>query len=239
MTHDIAALRAAIDTAIRTGVDGEVAPAICAACAAAVPFDGMGVSVMVSDVGRETLFMSDATVRALDAVQYSLGEGPSMEVFETGRPALLPDVGERSVQARWPTLAGEPAWRAVSGVYCFPLRLGAAKVGVATMYRQVTTSLTVSEFGFTLKAVDLITLGLLDARDGTAGATLLSGWVATGSGSRPQVHQATGILMGRLGLPVIDAFARLRALAYAREGSLEQVAEDIVEGRIQVGPDQA
>src|SRR4051812_4421545 len=119
MSGDIAALRAAIEAAMRSRSDESAAPHICAAFAAAMPFDGMSVTVMSSDAARETVFASDATVAAIDAAQYALGEGPSMEVFRTGQPCLLPDVGHRSVVARWPALAGEVAWRAVGGVYCF------------------------------------------------------------------------------------------------------------------------
>jgi hypothetical protein len=232
MSGDVASLQTAIEKAMQTPGDGLAVRAVCGACADAVPFTGLAVTAMTSDAGRETVFASDATVAAIETVQYGLGEGPSLNVYLSGLPSLVPDVNAPSVAARWPGLAGDPAWTGVGGVYCFPLRLGAAKVGVVTMYRLSTASLTEAELAFTLTALDITTLALLGARDGTPGASLLSNWLSLNTGTRARVHQATGFVMSRLNLPVADAFARLRALAYARGDRIEQTADDIIEGRL-------
>jgi hypothetical protein len=51
---------------------------------------------------------------------------------------------------------------------------------------------------------------------------------------RAGVHQATGMVSAQLGIPVSNAFLRLRAHAYATERLLEDVARDVVGRRLRL-----
>ncbi len=51
---------------------------------------------------------------------------------------------------------------------------------------------------------------------------------------RAEVHQASGMVAVQLGVPVVDAAARLRAHAYAADRSVVDVARDIVERRLRL-----
>jgi hypothetical protein len=54
---------------------------------------------------------------------------------------------------------------------------------------------------------------------------------------RAEIDQATGMLTVQLGVPVAEAFARLRAYAYSQDRRLADVAGDIVARRIRLGRD--
>ena len=207
-------------------------PAICGACADALPFDGMAVTVMASDFARESAFCSDPVIGAVEAAQYSVGEGPSLEVFSSGRPMLLPLMSDRSVAARWPALIDQIAALPVGGLYTFPLRFGAISVGIASAYRTAGGPLESEDVEFVLQALDVMTVALMDVRHGTAGTSLLGSWVTIGSLRRQQVHQATGIVMSQLGLDPQSAFAWLRAAAFSRGLDLELFADGIVRTRV-------
>ena len=51
---------------------------------------------------------------------------------------------------------------------------------------------------------------------------------------RAVVHQATGMISARLGITLVEALSRLRALAFGTERSLYDIARDVVERRIEV-----
>jgi AmiR/NasT family two-component response regulator len=51
------------------------------------------------------------------------------------------------------------------------------------------------------------------------------------------IDQATGMLTGQLGVGAAEAFARLRAYAYAQDRRLADVAGDIVARRLRLHPD--
>jgi hypothetical protein len=54
---------------------------------------------------------------------------------------------------------------------------------------------------------------------------------------RAEIDQATGMLTEQLGVPVTEAFARLRAYAYTSDRRLAEVAADIVARRLRLPPD--
>ena len=54
---------------------------------------------------------------------------------------------------------------------------------------------------------------------------------------RAEIDQATGMLTVQLGVTAGEAFARLRAYAYAQDRRLADVAGDIVARRLRLDPD--
>ncbi|GAB3718942.1 hypothetical protein GCM10027598_31150 [Amycolatopsis oliviviridis] len=54
---------------------------------------------------------------------------------------------------------------------------------------------------------------------------------------RAQVHQATGMVSVQLDIGLPDALVRLRARAYASDRRLDEVAQDMVLGRLTFRPD--
>jgi hypothetical protein len=55
---------------------------------------------------------------------------------------------------------------------------------------------------------------------------------------RAEIDQATGMLTVQLDVPAAEAFARLRAYAYAKDRRLAEVAGDIVARRLRLPRDQ-
>ena len=55
--------------------------------------------------------------------------------------------------------------------------------------------------------------------------------------NRYEVYQAQGMIMVQLGVPLADAMVRIRAYAYAHNRRLNDVAADIVAGKLVLEPD--
>ena len=90
-----------------------------------------------------------------------------------------------------------------------------------------------------------VTAQLVDARSAADTAALLLLGLRTDPGdpgdeqprdqswsSRAEIHQATGMVLVQLGVSAADAFARLRAHAFAEQRLLGDVARDVVARRL-------
>lgn len=210
-----------------------VPAALTRAAVRVLPVDGAGLSTMVS-VLRQPLAASDDDSRKAEELQTSLGEGPCLDAAEA-QAAIVADHDE--LRARWPLYAEElvrtTEFRSVAAV---PLR--AAGRGV-------------------FAALDLYSAGprltdRLDARDvaevaETAGALLTTcvaqiqdvdspdagpEWYRLASGPRHDVWVAIGMVMGSRAERTRDALSVLRAHAYSKGRSLDDLAADVVHGRL-------
>ena len=63
------------------------------------------------------------------------------------------------------------------------------------------------------------------------------GWGQLASLERVEVYQATGMIMGQLGVDSAEALVRLRAYAFAHDRSPSEVAWDVVERRLALDAD--
>jgi AmiR/NasT family two-component response regulator len=55
--------------------------------------------------------------------------------------------------------------------------------------------------------------------------------------NRAEIHQATGMVVAQLEISATDAFARLRAYAFAEQRQLADVARDVVARRLHFSND--
>ena len=198
---------------------------VCQVCVDLLPVDGASVSVMTGASGRQSLWASDEVATRIEALQFSLGEGPCFEAFGTQRPVLVPDLRGSGATA-WPVFAAEIAAEPVGALFGFPLLSGAISIGALDMYRRTPGWLTATEVGIALRLVDIAALVLLSLRlsDDGLGTNLPLGSAA--------VHQATGMLVAEFGLPADHALARLRGYAFAAGRLIEDVADDLVDRRL-------
>jgi len=163
-------------------------------------------------------------------------DGLRIERQTQGRPVLEADLVVGGT-ARWPLYAAAASNQGVGAAFAFPLQIGAARLGVLDMYRQLPGSLSAEELALALTFADVATTMLLD---GQADAPL--GAAADGLGEaleyRFELHQAQGMVMVQLGVGLASALALLRAYAYAHDRHLDQVARDVVTRKVRLDEDR-
>ncbi|WP_406630993.1 GAF and ANTAR domain-containing protein [Amycolatopsis sp. WGS_07] len=218
--------------ALREGRDAGVPLAgVCRAVVDLLPVDGAAVSLMADGRDRTLVLASDPVVEHLDAVQFSLGEGPSFEAFETGRPVLVPSLSQH-LPAAWPVFATEAGMAGIGGIFAFPLRRGAATLGSMDTYRRAAGWLSDEELATVLRGADLVTSALLAVVTASLAGETDGGTVGVLAKDSAVVHQATGIVIAEFEIPAEQALARLRAYAYSRGRLLDEVARDLVARRL-------
>lgn len=201
-------------------------------CVEMLGVTGAGISMVTAAGNHGVVCATDEVSARIEDLQLTLGEGPCVDSVSSGAPVLVPDLsapGEIVVD-RWPAFLKGAGAAGVRAVFAFPLRIGAISVGAMDLYRDVPGDLATDELPAALMAADAAAHALLDLgrpRVGAQGAT--SDPSAT---YHPQVHQATGMVQVQLGVTTEEAFALLRARAFATDRILVQLASDVVARRL-------
>jgi hypothetical protein len=218
-------------------------PSVADVCAVAVSSARLGGAWVVAARGGDPDFVMCVTgpvSEQLAELQLTLGEGPCHDVLASAAPVLARDLGDAESARRWPAFT-PAAWQLGAGaLFAFPLIVGAIRAGVLGLYRGAPGPLPGREFGDLLILADAATVMLLGSEHGDAGdgdGAGLDGQAPELALHRAEIDQATGMLTVQLGVPVAEAFVRLRAYAYSQDRRLADVAGDIVARRLRLGRD--
>ena len=214
---------------------------ICAVAARTAQLSG---AWLAAARGGDPDFLMCATAQVgqqLAGLQLALEEGPGRDVLASAAPVLAADLHDEEYSRQWPSFT--PAARRIGAgaVFVFPLIVGAIRAGVLGLYRGSAGPLPDSQLSDLLILADTATVTLLGSGAGNAenaDGALLGGQPPDLALHRAEVHQATGMLIVQLGVPVAEAFSRLRAYAHAQDRPLADVACDIVARRLRLHREQ-
>ncbi|HEV7888416.1 MAG TPA: GAF and ANTAR domain-containing protein [Acidimicrobiales bacterium] len=197
--------------------------------------DLLGVSALAITMGtdryRSRLCAADGLADEMDDLQFTIGQGPSIEASTTGQAVAvysLDDAGDR-----WPAFAGPALLAGVCSVFAVPLRLGAASLGVLTLYETVPGRLHPTKLADAQLVADAVTHRIItmqthavpgELSDGLAGVEL----------HLSQVHQASGMVSVQLEIGIVEALLRLRTHAYATSRPVAEVANDVIANRLRL-----
>jgi hypothetical protein len=207
-----------------TVVSSEIA---CDACVHLVEASGAGLTLMNGAGRGESRYTTNAEAVLIEEAQFTLGEGPSLDAFSSAMPVLVPDLDAAPNHERWPVFTPAAVRAGVRAIFVFPLRTGAARLGVLVLHRTTPGVLTPDQVANALVSTDVILALLLDELiqvrpDPTQ---RLDEVVRL---SQAEVHQATGMVSVQLGVPMEEALVRLRAHAFAHDRSIADVAREVV-----------
>lgn len=203
----------------------------CSASAELLDIASTGLTLM-SARHNSPVCHSDERALALDDLQFSLGEGPSVDAFAGHQPISEPDL-ENARPSRWPAFTASALELGTRGVFALPLNAGTRCIGVLTLYRDLAGSLSTEQEADSLVVADALAQSMLEIQSRTD-TELLAVDLNDAARHRAEVHQAAGMIAVQLGVVVADAEARLRAHAYAVNRSVIDVARDIVERRLRL-----
>jgi hypothetical protein len=224
------ALVAAVDPAL---AGPELLPVrLAGAAARTLKVDGAGLSLTDVAGRRVPLGASSDEVSTAERLQFTTGGGPCMTAQETGQPVFAV---EEDLLRRWPVFAdlllGGTPFRAVVAL---PLRPALAGDGAMDLFFTRPDEVTDLDVFEALAVGGLVTSALSDA-------AVWSEWSpATGPGwlhgpvprRRAAVWEAMGLLGIELEITAPAALALMRGYAYGRDGSVDDVAEALLAGRL-------
>lgn len=203
---------------------------LVSACVNVLAVTGAGIMIMVDGGHRGTLGSSDVAMGVVEELQFTLGEGPCLDSYRLGRAVLEPALAD-PVTPRWPRFTPLAVNAGVEAIFGFPLQIGAIRLGALDVYLDRPGELDDESLADALVMADVVTHEILELQAG-APSDALASELDTAENLRAVVHQASGMLSVQLGIPIADALIRLRAHTYAEKQRVNDVARDVVEGRL-------
>jgi hypothetical protein len=221
----------------RAGAGAVALGHVCAVVAQVTRVDGVVAALATSATVREIAYAGDDVATGLEELTLTLGEGPAVDAVRHGEPVLSADMAGPDALSQWPVFAPAAVAMGASAVFALPLRIGAIRLGVLTLYRGRAGGLTRTQVSNGLALADMACVLLLDRISPAAGRATSGASGQPDEMRHPEVHQATGMITVQLGVNAEIAFARLRAHAFAHNRRLRDVARDVVARRLRFEPD--
>lgn len=216
---DIAELLAAASREINAPQDLQATTdAIVRVARDALPgIDHVGISVGHRDGRVETVAATDAKVRALDQLQYELGEGPCVYALRAERPVVV----ERAAQdRRWPRFLPRAVAQGLRAQMGLCLYVDDSALGALNLYAfEVETFHPDTE----------VTAGLFATHAALAlGHAQLEDQLNSAIATRTDIGKAIGIVMAQYGVDDARAFQYLVRVSNHGNVKLRDVAAEIV-----------
>jgi hypothetical protein len=206
---------------------------LCEACVGLLAVSGCSMTV-VTDGVASLLSASDPIASYLEELQVTLGEGPSVEAHETGRPISEPNL-DRPRRERWIAFAPAALETGARALFSFPLRLGGVRLGALTLYENTAGSLTDDQHSDAIEISNLATTAIL-MMQAESSTDALSPHLEMLAVNNAVLHQASGMVSVQLDVGVGEALIRIRAHAFAVQSPLGEVTKDIVARRLRLEP---
>ncbi|WP_375475843.1 ANTAR domain-containing protein [uncultured Jatrophihabitans sp.] len=216
----------------RLGLDDMLARVATFAAHAIPGADGAGVTLLRINDGDhevEALAASHDFVREIDEIQYVLvGEGPCITAALESRTVRSGSLGGEQM---WPRFGPRVGRLGVHSALSLPLLLPDQTVGAINVYAHDKDvfddhAAELGELFATPAAVAVYNAQILTQ------AQTLTAQLQTALATRPVIDQAIGLLRGRTGGTVDEAFARLRAISQSEHVKLAAVAQRIVDDAV-------
>ncbi|TFV56349.1 hypothetical protein E4P41_15805 [Geodermatophilus sp. DF01-2] len=209
----------------------ELLPArLARACARALEVDGAGLSLHVG-VLRTPIGASDAVTAHAERLQFTIGDGPCLRAHDDGAEiAFAMEDIERNWPQLWASLRSDTSYR---GVLSVPLPPPMGPLVVLDLYVRDPATLPELDRGDVHAVARSATAELALTVTGPEFPDDGSSWL-DGPDARRRAHvwQAMGLVGIASGLDATDAIATMRAAAITTGRVVDDVAEDLVAGRL-------
>jgi GAF domain-containing protein len=198
-------------------------------CVELLSADAAGLMLTDQRGGLKLVAATIERARVLELFELQVQEGPCLECFSTGQPVTNIDLAE-SLE-RWPTFTPAAAEAGFGATHALPMRLRGQVIGALNLFTDDPRELSDTDLAVGQAMADVATIGLLHQRN-TYEQTILSEQLQTALHSRVLVEQAKGVLAGRAGMSIGEAFTRMRAYARRNRLTLTDVAVTVIEGTV-------
>lgn len=186
--------------------------------------DGAGLTLLQAGKG-DTIVATADFVRAVDDIQYDLGEGPCITAAADG---VTVRSGSLGVDPMWPRFGPRVSRLDVHSALSLPLIGSDGVLGAMNIYAHQPDAFDdrAAELGEAFAVPAAISVQNAHVLDQ---ALLLAAQLETALTSRAVIDQAIGVLVARSGHTPTEAFARLRVMSQHENRKLSAIAQTMVD----------
>lgn len=185
--------------------------------------DGAGLTLLETD-RPQTLVATADFVRAVDDVQYGLGEGPCVSAVAESRTFTSGNLGG---EQQWPRFGPRVGRLGVHSALSLPLQLPGRVVGALNVYARGKDAFGQDAVRMGEQFAPQAAVSAFNAQM-LAQAERVVGQLQEALTSRAEIDQAVGVLMSRSGATAQESFASLRRMSQSRYMKLADVAHELV-----------
>jgi GAF domain-containing protein len=206
---------------------------LCVASADVARVSGAGVVLILHGRALGTVCCSDAITETVEEVQFTLGEGPCIDAFNTRRPVHIPDLAA-TAGVRWPGFREGALAAGIRAAFGFPILVGPVCIGALNLYQDRSGDLSEEQ------TADAEVLAHVAGRvvmnwQSVAGEGSLARQLEHLPANRAVMHQATGMVSVQASVSVDDAVALIRAYAFANNRPVHDIAAEVVNRDLRFG----
>jgi GAF domain/ANTAR domain len=205
---------------------------LCSASAGVVGVRGAGLVLISGGRNLGNVCVSDAVIESVEDVQYTLGEGPCIDAFNTRTPVLVADLANSD--GRWPGFREGALVAGMRAAFGFPLMVGTSCIGALNLFHDQPGALRDAQYADAVAVAHVASRTVLGWQS-AAELGSLAWQLERAQAHRAVVHQATGMVSVQAGVPAGDALVLLRAHAFAEGRPVSEIAAEVVNRRLRLG----
>ncbi len=211
---------------LRGGSPESLLGRLCELAVEEVPVDGATIGLQVAGVPEGPIAASGQWALDLAIAEFALGEGPTFRVADTSEHVEASSSDALEFQI-WPQFARLARAMGVAAVFCFPLRVGRARLGAMSFLRSQPNELNDHAYLDCLALSDIATHAIVSIRAGVQDFYVES-LLHSRDIDHLRVHQATGMVAGMLDCSIEEALAHMRARAFVEDITLHELSSRII-----------
>jgi GAF domain-containing protein len=188
-----------------------------------------GVMLVAPEGDLRCVASSSETMRIIELFELQAREGPCLDSFRL-KERIIAETPE-ILKLRWPSFGSRAIRAGYKSAYAFPMRLRDEHIGSLNIFREQDGAMSSENLLAAQAFADMASITILNQRL-TFEAQLLNQQLTTALTSRAILEQAKGVLVGRRGLKIEDAFTWMRLHARNNNVKLAVVAKEIVDGTL-------
>jgi hypothetical protein len=221
-----------LDQLALRGADGSGTTHLCEISAEVSGTTGAGIMLQPDQTASGSLCTTDGVAAYLDDLQYTLGEGPSLDAHRLARVVAEPELESPEV-GRWPAFAPSALLAGARAMFAFPIRIGAARLGSLTLYRDRSGPIEGERYSDTLVMTDVAAHTIV-AMQANAPPGSIAVELEQGANLHFVVHQAAGMVSEQLKVGVAEALVRMRSYAFRTDLTIDEVSQAVVARRLRL-----
>jgi GAF domain-containing protein len=194
--------------------------------------DVAAAGLMLAVPGGELRVMafSSEAARSLELFELQSQEGPCLDCYRSGAPAMSDDLASED---RWPRFAPVALQAGFRSVHALPMRLRGTIIGALNLFHVEPGEMRPADRTAAQALADVATIAILQHRVALE-SQIVSEQLTQALNSRIVIEQAKGMVAERLGLSVDEAFSALRSYARSNGARLIDLATatDVIEGTL-------
>jgi len=188
-----------------------------------------GVMLVAPEGDLRCVASSSDSMRTMELFELQIKEGPCLDSFRLNERIIAEN--PETLKLRWPRFGYRAVRSGYKSAYAFPMRLREQHVGSLNIFRSKEGPASSEDLLAAQAFADMASITLLHQRFSFE-ARVLNGQLTNALTSRAILEQAKGILVGRRGLNIDEAFTWMRHHARNNNVKLAVVAQEIIDGRL-------